>query len=150
MRPDNAIGYYQPEDFKKLELVVSFSELFPIAEEIIKRLPPPISQVCGPISTGGLGSIEKNMQRLEETVEHLHRSGLTVFNQVPFESPMNRILAAKKSDGYDHSLLTDFYLPLFESGLVHVLHFLPDWQSSTGASWEHEQAKRLGLKIIYL
>ena len=142
--------YYQPEDFKKLELVASFSELFPIAEEIIKRLPPPVSQVYGSISTGGLGSMEKNMKRFEETIESLHRSGLTVFNQVPFETPMNRILAAKKSDGYDHSLLLDFYLPLFESGLVHVLHFLHDWQSSTGASWEHEQAKRLGLKIVSL
>lgn len=142
--------YWQKEDLEELKVVVSYSALSPIAERILKRMPPPISQVCGPISTGGLGSIEQNMKCFEETIVRLSDLGLTVFNQIPFQSSMSRILATKNSNDYDHSLLTDFYLPLFESGLVHTLYFLPDWQSSTGASWEHEQTKRLGLKIIYL
>lgn len=142
--------YWQKEDFEELETVASYSELFPIAERILKRMPPPVSQVCGPISTGGLAFSRENMKCFEETIEKLSDMGLVVFNQIPFERPMSRILTTKNPNDYDHSLLIDFYLPLFESGLVHVLHFLPDWQSSTGASWEHEQAKRLGLKIVYL
>jgi len=63
---------------------------------------------------------------------------------------MHRIKSQREYDNYDELLLTDFYLPIFESRLVHKLYFLPDWESSTGASWEHKQAIRIGLEIEYI
>ena len=67
---------------------------------------------------------------------------------------MRTIAAARREAGlcsdYDHALLEEFFLPVFESGLVHTFYMLPDWESSTGASWEHVQAQRLSIDIVYL
>ena len=74
-----------------------------------------------------------------------------MFNQIPFQQEMVRIISQSSlDDEYDFALLDDFYLPIFESGLVHVLYFLSGWESSTGARWEHEQAKRLKISVEYL
>ncbi len=68
---------------------------------------------------------------------------------MPFEDDMERIY---KSDPKlkGTRLLEEFYLPMFKSGLIKILCFLPGWQNSIGATWEHEQAKKLGIPIIYL
>ncbi len=133
-----------------LDKASSHKDLFKIAEDILRRMPSPIGQVCGPISTGGAGSIEKNLKRFEIAIADLQNKGLNIFDQMPFENPMHRIISQKSDGKYDNSILNDFYLPIFESGMVKKLYFLPDWESSTGARWEHEQAKRLGLDVEYL
>jgi len=51
---------------------------------------------------------------------------------------------------YLENILTDFYLPIFEGGYIQDLYFIQGWQSSHGATWEHNQAERLGIKIIYI
>lgn len=133
-----------------LDKASSHKDLFKIAEKILKCMPSPIGQVCGPISTGGAGSIEENLKRFEVAIARLQNTGLNIFDQMPFEKPMHRIISQKIDGKYDKSILDDFYLPIFESGMVKKLYFLPDWESSTGAKWEHEQAKRLGIEIEYL
>lgn len=45
----------------------TFADLAAIALTILPRLPKPVGQVCGPISTGGLGSIEANLVRFWES-----------------------------------------------------------------------------------
>lgn len=146
------LKYWQQEYFDRLETSLTYKELFIIAKDVLKRMPPPVGQVCGPISTGGANSIEKNLKRFEEAVATLQQQGIEIFNQVPSEIPMQQIKStrAREFDSYDDTLLDDFYLPIFESKLVHKLYFLPDWESSIGAKWEHEQALRLGLKIEYM
>lgn len=137
------------EDAAALESAVSFEELRDVALRVIARMPQPVSGVCGPITTGGAGSMEKNLERFEEAIRRLQESGQRVFNQLPFEAPMQRIKSYPYYKSGNH-LLETFYLPIFESGLIRQLYFLPGWESSFGATWEHGQAVRLGIKIVYL
>lgn len=142
--------HWTDNHLSKLDVLKTYAELREVALEFLRELPKPIVQVCGPITTGGRGSIEENMKAFGDAIGYLSTQGKTVFDQRPFEIPMQRIKMQAEQDGYPFDLLEEFYLPIFESKLIDELFFLPDWESSTGAKWEHEQAKRLGIKISYL
>ena len=142
--------YFTKEDLEALKKVTTYQQMFEIAKVILKRIPKPVIQLCGPISTGGAGSVEKNMERMNTVVKYLQKQGKNVFNQLPFEEPMQKVISLRKEKHYDMSLLNEFYKPIFEQGLLDILCFLPDWESSVGARWEHDQALRLGLKIEYV
>src|SRR6266481_5273332 len=120
-----------------------------VAMRMLKSLSRSI-MVCGPISTGGRGSVEANMAMFHKGICLLAKQGKVIFDQRPFEVPMRRFIAARKEPGYAHELLDEFYLLLFKSGLIKELHFLPGWEGSTGARWEHEQAPRHGMAVFYL
>ena len=145
-----SLKYWEQDHYDKLERAITYKDLLIIAESVLNRMPAPVGQVCGPISTGGAGSVEKNLKRFKQAISGLQQQGIEIFDQVPFEAPMQRIKSNREFDNYDDSLLHDFYLPIFESRLVHKLYFLPDWESSIGASWEHAQALRLELDIEYM
>ena len=140
--------YWTQDDLELLERVSSYREMRDIAFRVLQRIPRPTTQVCGPISTGGAGSIEKNVARLGKAIDHLHKNGHNIFNQLPFEDSMQRVRRIE-GGSYSVTLLEEFYLPIFESTFIQTLYFLPDWQSSRGATWEHDQAERLGLQIVY-
>jgi hypothetical protein len=100
--------------------------------------------VCGPISTGGRGSVEANMKAFEATVTGLLRDGRPIFSQIPYEEKIfffrERFQAKPGNAGkYYLPILYDFYLPLFETGRIKKGWFLPGWESSFGARWEREQ-----------
>jgi len=137
------------EDSRAIESAHTFEDLLEVALKIIDRLPQPLGMVCGPITTGGLGCSEKNLEVLEKTIENLRKQGLTIFSQLPFEMPMFRIKKTTYYKGGSH-LLETFYLPIFESGKVKRFYFIKGWESSGGATWENKQAKRIGIAIIYL
>lgn len=141
--------YWTAEDWRSLQEAQTYGDLLKIAFVVAKRMPQPLGQVCGPISTGGRGSIAENMRAINESIEKLNNDGIHIFDQIPFEDPMRRIRTSLVNR-YPAQLLEEFYLALFESGLIKTLYFLPGWKSSMGATWEHEQAKRLGINIIYL
>lgn len=141
--------YWTKEDTANLEQAQTFSALFTIALDVLKKMPQPVGQVCGPISTGGTGSVEENLVILSKTIKALQSQGKIIFDQVPFQVAMHRIKRSIAAQS-NAQLLNGFYLPLFESGLMKTLYFLPNWQTSQGSIWEHEQAKRLGLEIVYL
>jgi hypothetical protein len=69
---------------------------------------------------------------------------------MPFERSMLRIKRELEKNVYSMKLLEDFYLPIFQNKLVDTLFFLPDWQTSRGATWEHEQGKNNGIEVVYL
>ncbi len=141
--------YWTPVEKALLTKASNFKELHEIARRIILRMPAPRGQVCGPISTGGKGSIKENLKEFEKAISYLEEQGQIVFNQLPFEDPMDRILRVGQGTPTD-TLLNEFYLPIFEARLVSTLFFLDNWQTSAGATWEHEQARRLKLEIVYL
>jgi len=141
-------NYWKDGHYKELEKVKTFKEMLKIAFDILENMPKPITQVCGPISTGGKGSIEENLKMFPKAAEWLSRKGYNVFSQAPFESPIERVKC--NYSGYPYALLDEFYLPVFKSKLINIFAFLPGWQSSTGAKWEHEQAEKLGIEILYL
>ncbi|QQR82705.1 DUF4406 domain-containing protein [Candidatus Campbellbacteria bacterium] len=143
--------YWTQEDKDALETAQSYGELFTIAKRILDRMPRPRGQMCGPISTGGAGSVEANLKRFDVALEHILQNDVEVFNQMPFEVPMQRIKKELEPNvSYSMRLLEEFYSPIFENKLVDTLYFLPDWKTSRGANWEHDQAQRLGIEIIYL
>lgn len=142
--------YWTDEDLLALKQTETVPQMFEIGLRVLKRMPQPVGQVCGPISTGGKGSLVENLIAFNETIALLQSEGKIIFDQVPFEEPMQRVKALVPPGEYATSLLTDFYLPVFESGLVKKMYFMKDWQSSKGTTWEHEQAKRLGIEIEYL
>lgn len=141
-------NYWKDDHYKELEKVKTFKEMLKIAFDILESMPKPITQVCGPISTGGKGSIEENLKMFPKAAEWLSRKGYNVFSQTPFESPIERV--KHNYSGYPYALLEEFYQPIFESKMINTFAFLPGWQLSTGAKWEHEQAEKLGIKILYL
>ena len=141
-------GSIDQEMIARIKDAQSFEQMSKIALEILHNSKDFFAQVCGPISTGGLGSVEKNLARFDKAIKQLKELGVHVFDQTPFEIPMQKL--KKKPDYKPLDLLEGFYLPLLESEKINRMYFLQDWQSSFGARWEHEQAKRLGINVIYL
>ncbi len=145
--------YWTPFNIFDLRNAETFNTLFDIAHQVLLRMPQPVAMVCGPITSGGLGSREKNLEVFRKTIKSLSDNGIIVFSQMPFEEPMWRIQKKIEATLYykeGGSILESFYLPIFESGLVKKFYFIPGWETSMGATWEHSQAKIMGIEIMYL
>jgi hypothetical protein len=142
--------YWEEKDWQDVDRAKSMADLYIIAKRIIDRMPKPIVEVCGPIANGGLGSIEANLNAFNETIKKLQKDGLNVFDQMPLEESMQKLKVGNDMDKLVRDLLNDFYMPIFKSGAISVFYFMPGWESSRGAIWEHETAKELNIEIIYL
>ncbi len=143
--------YWEEKDYKDLDSAKTIADLYMIALRIIDRMPKPLVQVCGPIAeTGGLGSVEANLNLFCNTVIDLQNKGLNVFDQMFFEKLFLDFYHKLPDKEFVKKILNDFYLPIFESGVVTKFYFIPNWESSSGANWEHEKAKELGIEINYL
>lgn len=136
------------QDIKEIGAAATFQELGAIALKALERFGT-ATMVCGPITTGGTGSKEKNLEIFQTTIAFLDKSGFMIFSQMPFEEALWRI---KDSPEYREpaDLMNGFYLPLLRSGLVTTLFFIPGWEQSFGANWEHRMATELGIRIVYL
>jgi hypothetical protein len=147
--------HWNSSDLSALDRAKTFTDLAFIALGIIYRLPGKVEMVSGPISTGGVGSVEGNNKVFEGVIEILTlESGLNIFSQMPFEAKMVEFYcewhAKNPSEKYCMPILEDFYERLFSSGKVHKLHFIHDWQSSYGATWEHNNCDRWRILKNYL
>lgn len=142
--------HFLDQDFKALIEAKSFKDLATIALTVLERMPKPILEVCGPISSGGLLSRERNLVMFEWAITRLVRAGFTVFNQMPFENPMLYFVKENQVQGYNWNLLEDFYKPLFTSGFISHAVFIPNWETSKGANWEHTLCQELSIPITYL
>ncbi|GEM_PF-1302044 len=113
-----------------------------------------LDMVCGPISTGGLGTKELNLSRFNEAIDTLRSHEYPVFSQMPYEEAIWRIQhQIRTSSGdysYDYELLEKFYRPVFSSNFVKKKHFISGWAGSKGSSWEHDLAMELGIERSYL
>jgi hypothetical protein len=113
-------------------------------------MPHGVVQVCGPIATGGLGTLEANLHAFNDQIKRLQSQGLHVFDQMPFEIPMQELKKDLKPGEYATSILDDFYLPLMQNDKVTTFYFMPNWETSTGARWEHDLVTKMGKEIKYL
>ncbi len=104
-----------------------------------------IVQICGPMTTGGLGSLEENMAQFSRAIEQAERQGLRVFNQIPFQGAIIRITDHHDGKEYCVDILEVFYRRIFECGHVSRTLFLPGWQESRGARWERSFVSELGI-----
>ena len=142
--------FWTPDDQQTIVAAQSFVELSHVALAVLGRMPQPVGQVCGPISTGGLGSIKKNLAVFDATIDRLIAEGRTIFDQMPFEEHFFRIINSAWATRHNNQLLEDFYRPIFESRQVSTLYFIPGWESSKGATWEHELGQHLCLSLVSL
>lgn len=142
-------GYATKNDLADIAKAKTFEELRNIAFRILDRMPWPIGIVCGPLTTGGLGSFELNMARMRNTISGLICCDEAVFNQLIFEKAIHRITDNKSYYKDGNHLLETFYLPIFKK-YIRVIYFIPGWESSIGASWEHKRAEEFDIKIIHL
>lgn len=140
--------YLTQQDAEDIKKAKTFYELVIIGHRILNRMKEPIAQVCGPISTGGNGSVDENLNVFAKAIKFLNQKGVNVFNQLPFERAFDKIMKNYKTSGYDTPILEEFYGPLFESNKIKQVYFLPGWRKSIGAKWEYSYAKKLGIKII--
>lgn len=76
--------YWTLQDYKALKAANSFESLVPIAINVLQRLPKPISAACGPMSNGGMGSLEENMVVFCAVTDELITQGFSVFDQAAF------------------------------------------------------------------
>lgn len=145
------LKYWEEVDWDNLEKAQSISDLFLIVKKIIEKMPEPLGQVCGPITNGGFGTIEKNLEFFNQNIKDLQSKGLNIFDQMPFEETIQKFkLESQDKEKIYNNIMNDFYLPIFKSGKVKTMYFLPNWQTSKGAIWEHETAKSLNIEIVYL
>lgn len=148
------LKYYSDNILKRIKLAKNYQDLFKIAINVLEtmhNLNPikPIAIVCGPISSGVKSSRKENLEVFSMAIERLASDGLLIFSQMPFEDDMERIYKSNpKLQGI--CLLEEFYLPIFKTGFIKLMCFLPGWENSVGATWEHKQAKILGIPRIYL
>jgi len=142
--------YWKEKDWQDLEKSQNIKDLYTIAERVISRMPKPMVSVCGPIATGGFGSIDKNLELFNNEIIKLQKNLINVFDQMPFEDMMQKLKITMGLDQCCKSIVDDFYLPIFNSGYISDFYFIKNWESSNGAKWEHEIAKKLGIKINYL
>ncbi len=141
--------YWTEEDCAAVDRATTYDELSVVARRIAARMPEPVGIVCGPISSGGLGNIKDNLAIFKRTIQYIRSVGLSVFSQLPFEEALFEIKRSKPDDG-GMQLLNEFYLPLFQSGLIRTMYFMPGWRSSVGASWERERGRELRIAILDL
>lgn len=139
--------YWEPQHIERLGKVSGYEDIGKISLEVARKIPQPLEIVSGPISTGGLGSLEKNLDVFQRTILKLSQQGKIMFNQIPIEEPIQRL---KTNSHYDFGVLTKIYLPLLESGLIKTLNLIYGWKTSTGALWEHDNARRLRVNVAYL
>lgn len=134
----------------------SFSELLAHAMPSLTSMGEAVGIVCGPISTGGRGTIEENLRAFGKIIDALQEHGLTIFDQRPYEDAIFALRTRwlnedpTRQDAYCMPILDEFYHPLYTEGPVTLGWFMPDWQSSRGARWEHDLLLRKGADIRYL
>ena len=141
--------HWRDVDHERLVQVQTFEEMFDIALPMLERISKPAVQVCGPISTGGVGTIEGNVRILEEAMRRVHEKGISVFNQLPFERSMSRLAVPwDERREYCEPILEVFYRRVFASGHLSGTMFLPNWETSYGARWERRFAPTHGIEVV--
>lgn len=148
-----SLDHWTEEDHAEQDRCESMHHLAELGIKLAKRLKEQspdgsVILLSGPMTTGGLGSFDRNIKLFECAIIVAREKGLTVYNQLPFQKGMIRILGLNRNPsfkaeaaGYPMSILTDFYGPLLDSKLVSDLFQLRDHASSFGARWEEARAR---------
>lgn len=113
-----------------------FKGLVGEAIEDMKKLPPPLVRIAGPLRTGGDG-YEANLQRFQLGEALLQSRGLTVFK---YGGKYADAIKAAYDLHFEH-----FHIPILKTGLIQSIFFLPKWEESGGATYERKLCAELGV-----
>ncbi len=144
---------WNERDLKALSVSKDFHDIGMIVLDVLLRLPRCVVMVSGPMTSGGNGSVSENLERYKRAMKYLISKGYPVFNQLPGESALSRhwhqwYLVG--NTGYCWDLLDGVYAPIFRSKRVVKIVFMPNWESSIDANWEHNMALQLEIDREYL
>jgi hypothetical protein len=145
----HSLRHYDKEHYQRIEKANTYEEVCSIAMDVLKKMPKPISIICGPISTGGAGNVIDNLKIYEGTIFKLSAQNKNIFNQMPFMKSFD-ILTRKFGNTKvekNQILLDKFYQPIYESKIITKMYFIHGWESSHGARWEREIAKKHNITI---
>lgn len=101
--------------------------------------------ISGPITSGGtaeLADTASNLALFKRAERLLLSLGCHVFNPTHIQGPVDPLRGESLWQYYMHFCVRA--LPECDS-----VFFLPDWQNSKGARWEHKIAEMLGLPCLY-
>lgn len=133
-----------------------YTQMAHVAMASLLRLPEDVLrlEICGPISSGGKGSIEANLSEFHDVITAFDDLGYAVFDQMPYEHIIQEMKAKDtETIGIDNAkikLLEEFYRPIFASKAINTFVFMPDWHSSHGARWENERGKEYSIPRLEL
>jgi len=138
-------------EIEAVENASSMQELAEVAIRFLRRVNRggnKVVEICGPMSTGGLGNFEANMRRFSHVIHMAVENGYVVFDLPFFQPAIIRIENFTEGQTeYNWDILHVFLRRIFESGYIIKGFFLPDWQTSIGAKWEREEFVRLQIPI---
>jgi hypothetical protein len=140
--------FWTPSDYRDIERADCFEAIGEKAVEVLRRMPQPVSQLCGPISTGGLNCVHRNLVLFKRCVEELRIQGLNPFDQIPLQIGFMRLAKLwhmENGEGYCLPILHVVYRRIFESLRVARTFFLPYWWKSYGTTWEGQTVTRLSI-----
>ena len=87
----------------------------------LKQLPQPVVRVSGPLTSGPRDFDGNNDEAVIKSLD------------VPWDMVMEH-----------------YHRPILETGLIGACYFIPEWELSSGASWEHDFYTTHQLEIIYV
>lgn len=134
-------------DFEKLGVLL-LNEFIKKADSFGKGTKLGIAS--GPISTGGVGSIEGNLTVFEATIERLECLGIPLFSQMSFEKHMIRIVKEQGTSYNPMKLLEGSYSPIFRCGRISMIYLIHGWNGSFGARWERGRGIELEIPRVLL
>jgi hypothetical protein len=130
----------------------SLEEIYEIFKRIIARSTKQWSLICGPITTGGFGDRILNLDLFHQHIVAETNKGFQVFNQMPFERKLMQI-----SDAFPQAftkkknpILDVVYLPLIKAKKFEPIKMMPTWETSDGATQEHNAAREVELIVHFL
>jgi hypothetical protein len=102
-----------------------------------------VVRVSGPLTSGGYG-YDVNLKRFLVAQETLRAKGYAVFDYFEGNHDERQIVALELPW---EEVMEHYHRPIIASGLLGTVFMMPKWRESNGATWEHDFAKELGLKI---
>ena len=143
--------HWEEVHIERAKTANDFKLLGDLVCEVAAKMPKPLFMVSGPMTTGGLGSYSKNILLFQHAIDEAAQAGIHVFNQTMLEEHLQRLVrewyTCNPDSKYCSHVLTDVYETLLASGHLQGLYFMPDWNTSYGASWEREAAQRLNVAV---
>jgi hypothetical protein len=142
--------YWTNEHRLQAEGARDLHELLQVALGVATAHPyePPLVMVCGPMTTGGFGCLEKNMRAFEISVQLLREAGFNVFNIHAFQPALKSIVSHDPATGvYARDILEVFCAGIYRSGRIWTAYFLPGSENSVRARWEREFLPTCGTDV---
>jgi hypothetical protein len=130
------------------------SETGVVIAERMKQAHNVVVMCIGPMTTGGLGDLSRNMDRFRRAIDFAKTkylsTGSNVFNQAVFQQKMIELIAAslRPPQAYVQELLDEFYRPVFATRHIDGFLYFPDWDTSYGARWEVEVSREYGIHLF--